>query len=251
MDNSLYVVLSKQTALFRQMAVVANNVANADTNGFKAQTMLYATHPIKSKSPNEINHKIDFTKDINTFTNFEEGNYKITEAPFDVALHGDGFFKVKTPLGMRYTRSGNFTLNSEGELVTAQGYQVMGADGQAITFQAEDKDILIREDGTISVRSPGQQQFDDRGTIGVVRFSNNQLLERTGESLYKSDLEPANLDPAEYRVSQGALEESNVEPVSEITEMIKLSRTVGLTGKFLSDVNELERSALRVINRQS
>lgn len=244
MDNASYIVLSRQNALFREMSVVANNIANVDTGGFKADKMIFNKFDVKSGNPEKPAHKLTFTNDAQTFTDFQPGIVEQTGRQLDVAIKGDGFFMVRTPLGERYTRSGNFQINSEGTLVNAQGFPVLGQDRQEIGFQEEDVEFIIKEDGTISVGP------DDRGQIGVVRFDRRELLEKQPNNLYKTDQQPVPATEEDNVVAQGLLEKSNVSAINELTDMIEVSRGVGTTSRFLNDIHDLQRKAISTINKQ-
>jgi flagellar basal-body rod protein FlgF len=238
MDNSIYIALSKQTALFRQMDVIANNVANADTAGFKSDAMLFKNYLVKNG-----NNQLNFTKDTATVTNNMDGALQNTGKPLNVAIQGPGYFTVQTPLGDRYTRAGNFQLDANGTLVTAQGYPVLSADKQPTVLDpTKDVHITITDNGAIM--SDAQQI----GTVGVVTFPNEQLLKKTGNTLYSATETPA---PAENpKLVQGALESSNVVPIKEITNMIEISRAVTDTNTLINDASSLERNAVQTLAKQ-
>ena len=244
MDNASYIVLSRQTALFRQMNVVAKNIANVDTAGYKSDKLIYNKFDVKSGNPEKLGHKITFTNDAQTYTDFKDGVMESTGRQLDVAIKGDGFFIVKTPLGERYTRAGNFQVNSEGALVNAQGYPVLGPDRQEITFQEEDTEFVIKEDGVISVGP------DDRGQIGVVRFDNRNLMVKQPNNLYTTDQSPITSTEEDNTVVQGMVEKSNVSSIQELTDMIEVSRNVNSTSSFLNEIHDLQRKALASINKQ-
>jgi flagellar basal-body rod protein FlgF len=243
MDNSIYIALSRQTALFRQMDVVANNVANASTDGFRSERVIFNDYVANAGKRD----KISFTQDIGTSTNLEQGPIRRTDRDLDVAIQGKGFFSVATPLGTRYTRSGAFTINQEGNLTTKEGYNVLDQGGQPIAFEEDDKDITIREDGTVTIAN----STDERGKIGVVKFENEALLRHTAGGLFTSDEAPQAAElTTDYEVIQGSLETSNVNSIREMTEMIDVSRSVNGVGRFMLDAHELQRRAVSVISRQ-
>lgn len=231
MDNSVYVVLSKQLGQFRQMAVHANNVANANTTGFKPDFMLFIDHPVRE----ETDDKVAFAQDIGTYRDHAEGAFRETGNPLDVALHGNAYFVVQTALGERYTRAGNFQLDANNTLVTAQGYPVLDAGGQNIVFQEEDRVIEFADDGTVIVDG------EERGQLDLASFPNEQMLERAGGTLFKSDVPPGL--PTDFKVVQGVLEDSGVKPVVELTDMITTMRRVSSTSKFIEMSYELQRKA--------
>lgn len=168
---------------------------------------------------------------------------KHTGNPLDVAIAGPGYFVVQTPLGERYTRAGNFQIDAEGTLVTNEGNPVLDQGGQPITFEPEDRDIRIGEAGNIMVDGA------ERATLGVVEFSNPQVLERMNSTLFRSDAEPASAETS--RVLHGVLEGSNVQPVMELTRMIQVSRAVASTSKFIEVNYDLQRKASNTLAQPS
>jgi len=242
MDNSIYVTLSRQLALFRDMDATANNIANSNTTGYSGEHLLfnsYITKDINQKNRNDM----AFAYDVSSYHNFENGSLHTTGNKLDLAISGEGFFSVETPLGVRYTRAGNFQLDGNGTLVTADGKAVLNDSGQRITFPPETKDIVIGEAGNISVDGA------EFAKIGVYKFSNPQLLERMDGAMFKSKIAPEAADSA--RVVQGALESSNVQPVIELTHMMEVSRSVANTGKLIESVYDLQRKAANAYAQQS
>lgn len=187
--------------------------------------------------------RLGFTHDHQTSRNLENGPLKSTGRTFDVAIEGQGYFMVQTPLGERYTRAGNFQLNADGALVTSQGYPVLGPDKQQIVFDPNDTRIRITENGSIF--------SDDQeiGRIGVMTFPNEKLLQKTGDTLYSSAVPAVPSD--RFRVIQGAIESSNVTAVKELTKMIEIQRAVSGTSGLISDIGEMERSAVQTIAKQN
>lgn len=238
MDNGIYIALSKQMALFRDMEMTANNIANADTTGYNAEKMMFDDFLVKGGD----GPKMAFVNDVASYRDTREGTLKTTGNPLDVAISGPGYFKVQTPLGERYTRSGNFQLDASGVLVTSDGYPVLDDGGQPITFEPEDTAITIGESGNISVNGA------ERGVLGIAEFKNPQMLERLNATLYKADGQP---DPAtESRVLHGILEGSNVQSVLELTHMIQVSRNTASTAKMIETSYDLARKAANTWARQ-
>lgn len=230
MDNGIYVALSRQMGLFRDMDVTANNIANANTVGYGGEKVMFDDFLVKT-SPNG-GPRTAFTNDISSYRDIAEGPMKVTSNPLDVAISGPGYFSVQTPLGERFTRAGNFQLDVDGTLVTPEGYQVLDEGGQPIQFEPQDREISIGEAGDIIVDGA------PRATIGVFEFANPQLMERTGSTLYKAEGAQAAVSS---RVMHGTLEGSNISPVMELTHMIKVQRGVGSTSKLIDAQYELTR----------
>ena len=245
MDNAIYIALGRQTQLFRSMDAVANNIANANTSGYKRET-LYFTDYLTDGGHGE---KLAYSNDIGMARSLEQGGLKNTERPLDVAIDGRGFFVVNGPSGENYTRVGNFTINSLGEMVSPQGYTVQGEGGGTIVFEPEDDNIQIGDDGVIRATNNGEVQ--QRGQLRVVRFGDDRSLQKLSDTLYTATASSEDATPFEdYRTVQGSLEESNVNPSLELTDMIKVSRSVTETAKMLNDLHELTRNTVSRLGRQ-
>ncbi|MFW0776733.1 MAG: flagellar basal-body rod protein FlgF [Rickettsiales bacterium] len=232
MDNGIYVMLSRQLSLFRDMQATANNIANTNTVGFKGEHMLFTSYLEKDVNLGEQN-PMAFAHDISTYLNTEGGPVTVTGNPLDFAVQGNGYFAVETPLGTRYTRAGNFQLDSIGTLVTADGKPVLDAAGQRIVFPEETTDIEIGETGTLKVNG------DEFSTLGIFEFPNEQLLQRLDNQLFKSEIVPQVSLTA--RVMQGTLEKANVQPIMEMTHMMEVSRSVASTAKYIEVAYDLQR----------
>lgn len=234
MDNSIYITLSRQLALFRDMDVTANNLANANTTGYGAEHLLFNSYLQKDINQG-VSNKMAFANDIATYRNTETGTMKTTGNDLDVAVAGDGYFTVETPLGTRYTKAGSFQIDGAGVLVTPEGYPVLDNSGQRITLPEDTTEVVIGEAGNIKVNG------DEFAQLGIAEFSNQQLMERLDGKLFKTDLPPI---PAEHsRVLQGVLEGSNIQPVMELTHMIDVSRSTSNTAKFIEVMYDLQRKA--------
>src|SRR6185312_9857675 len=125
MQNALLIGLSRQVALSRELDVVANNIANLNTTGFKADGSLFEEF-LNSAARDESNERLSFVRDRATWTDMSPGGTDRTGNALDVAINGDGYFAVQTQRGVRYTRNGSFQINPTGQLVTAEGDPVLG-----------------------------------------------------------------------------------------------------------------------------
>ncbi len=212
MENALLIGLSRQVALQRELEVVANNIANLDTTGYKSDGSVFEEYlmPVAQAGGFQGSDKrLSYVQDRATWHNFGAGPIRLTGNPLDVAIDGDAFLVVETPRGERYTRNGALQINATGELVTSAGDRVLG-DAGAIQFQSTDHDISINPDGTITVREGANTRSDSaRGKLRLVRFDRLQQLQKDGSSLFAAPNgvapQPA---PARVRVVQGAIEQS-------------------------------------------
>ena len=214
----------------------------SNTTGYSAEHLLfntYMTKDIDQKKPN----KVAFAYDISSYHSFENGAMKITGNSLDLAIKGTGFFAVETPLGTRYTRAGNFQIDPSGALITSDGKPVLGDVGQRITIPPDARDITIGSAGNISVDG------EEIAKLGIYKFENPQLLEKTDGASFKSAADPLVADDAV--VAQGVLEDSNVKPVIELTHLIDVSRSVSTTAKFVEVMYDLQRKTASTYAQQN
>lgn len=245
MDNGIYIALSRQLALFRDMAVTTNNISNANTNGFQAEKIIFSALLKKDNNLGDRNN-MSFANDVASYRYVQEGARHVTGNALDVALQGNNsYFMVETPLGKRYTRSGAFSMDAEGTLITAHGHPVLDTSGQHIEFPADTQEIVIGSAGNIQVNG------EDFGSIGVALFENPQLLTQTAGGLYSSEIDPAIGNEDNVRMTQGTLENSNVQPVIELTHMIDVSRDVASTAKYIETLYDLQRKTTNAWTQQA
>ena len=237
MENSLLVSLSQQLAAYRSMDVIANNLANVSTPGFKREAAKFEefiTHVAPSEGQTG-QQAISFVKDAGVMRDISGGNIESTGGTFDVAIDGQGYFAVQAAGGQRYTRNGHFGLDGAGQIVTSDGNPVLG-DGGPITITPDDGDIHIAADGTVSGKT-GQI-----GKLRLVDFADDRALVKEGSSLY-STTQAAN-PAANARLRQGMLESSNVQPVIEISHMIEVMRSYEATATLSKSQEDLMRQAI-------
>lgn len=244
MDTLNYVALSHQMALERQMALIANNIANMNTAGYKREEAVFETHlntmpsaPVNSARP------ISFVLDQGIARDFGQGNFIPTDDPLNVAIIGDGYFTVRTPDGTTaYTRNGNFRLSPEGFLTTDAGAQVLGVGGQPIQFQPGETDFYIAADGSIST------SMGPRGRLEITTFADGQLLDKQGDSLMVGEGGqplPAN----QVRLKPGVIEGSNVKPVMEMAEMISVLRSYQSTSRLIERYTDIRQQGIERLAR--
>ena len=242
METTSLIAVSKQAVLRRSMSVLANNLANMNTTGFKGEKMMFVEHLVRSPGGSKIGgDKLAFVRDIATARDLSEGAFKKTGNPLDVAIHGDGFFVVGTPGGERYTRNGNFQMGSDGQLVTRNGDPVLSDGGEPFFLSPEDTHIDIGGDGTLSTEN------GELGKIAVVSFANKRDMQLIAGGLYSSR---QGATPVEQpNVSQGMLEGSNVQPIVEMTRMIEVHRAYEGTKSFVEKEDERMRQMVKEYSR--
>lgn len=241
MDHVQLLGLQAQRILQRRMDIAANNLANVSTTGFKADLMSTRSHtqsPARSEDrPNDIR----FVRDVLVAHDFAPGAITATGEPFDLAIQGEGFFTVQGPQGAMYTRNGAFRLDATGQVVTPEGFPVLGAGGAPIVVDPQGQAPVIDANGAVRINGV------EAGQIGLVTFADAAALEKAGENLWaQGDATPGAFTGA---LAQGALESSNVNAVLELTRLIEISRAYESAARIVSGGDDLRRTALERLGR--
>ncbi|EYD71956.1 flagellar basal-body rod protein FlgF [Limimaricola hongkongensis] len=248
MDNSTYVSLSLATAMRNALDVTANNIANANTAGFKGERVVFDSY-LHRASGTQQNHETDFLIDQGSYMDPNQGAMSRTGNPLDLALQGDGWFGYETDNGTAYGRDGRFALDPEGALVTLSGARVLDPGGAPIALPPDiGGDVTISEDGTISTLGGGVI-----GRVGLFELPDLQGYERIGAGMFVApeagDTARAAADGT--RVVQGAVEGSNVQPVVEMTRLMAIQQAYERALKLVSSKDDLTRDMLRRIGSQT
>lgn len=248
MEGPTYVALSAQVALERQLGVIANNIANASTNGFKADRPLFQSYVDRLAVPGRT---MAFVQDRATYIDRSQGPIETTSNPLNLAIKGDGFFAVSGPAGIEYTRDGRLSIGNDGSLQDSSGRSFLGDDGMPVTLPSNYTNLDIHGDGSIFVTVNDQQQ--QVGRIGTFRPPNPVLLRKAGDGLINVPGGMAPIDPEDpaSRIVQGALEGSTIQPVTEIANMTELSRAYERLQSLLSDDNSREREMIQALGQFS
>ncbi|MDB5502050.1 MAG: flagellar basal-body rod protein FlgF [Tardiphaga sp.] len=246
MENVGLIGLSRQMTLERQLDVVANNIANINTTGFKADRSVFEEYlrtPAHEDNFVGSDRRVSFVQDRATLHDLSSGPNEQTKNPLDVAIDGNAFLVVQTPGGERYTRDGGLQINDKGQLVTKSGSPVLGTSGP-IVFQPSDKDINIAPDGNITVLE-GVNRIDSvRGKLRLVSFSQAQRLLKEGSNLYAAGEGNAPQPSTTAKVNQGFIERSNVSSVMEMTRMMDVTRAYTQISAMLQQQADMRRSAI-------
>ena len=246
MENASLVGLSRQIALQRELDVVANNIANINTTGFKADNVVFQEFLMPGAQANQFagnDRRVSFVQDRATWLDLSQGPVEHTGNPLDVAISGNAFLTVQTPRGERYTRNGALQVNAQGQLVTSEGLAVIGQNGP-IVFQPNDRDISIGVDGLISVREGQNTTDSQRGKLKLASFDQQQRLQKDATSTYMAPAGVTPQVPADARVTQGAVEKSNVKSVLEMTRMIEVTRAYTQIASMLQSQSDTRKSAI-------
>jgi flagellar basal-body rod protein FlgF len=252
MENALLVGLSRQTVLERQLDVLSNNIANVNTNGYKADRPLFEEY-LNSRAHEDnfkgADRRVSYVQDRGTFRDMTEGAATQTGNPLDVAVDGKGYFVVQTPNGERYTRNGSFEINATGQLVDSEGNQVLGTGGP-ITFQLTDHNVTVSPTGIVTVRDGSGTTSAPRGQLQIVGFDQPRALQKDGASTFKAP-NGVNSNPAPQgtRVVQGALEKSNVRPIAEMARMIEITRSYSDIAAILQQQGDMKRNSLQQLSQ--
>lgn len=278
--KNIWVPLSGQVAQQRKVETIANNVANANTVGFKKDQLVFKEHltalttgvedidvPRKEFSPADFYHTQGAENAMvavdGSFTIFEQGTLIPTNNPLDLALQGEGFMEVLTPTGVRFTRKGNLSLSKDGELVTDQGFKVLTAlnaseenlrDPASIgSFPSPEERILkVPTNTKLTFTNEGEILTRDGavGKISVVEFKDKHALRKEGNSLYitpdETNINRTNIKTA---VNQGFLEGSNVNAIEEMSELIKAHRHFESIQKAINAYDQISGKAANDIGK--
>ena len=247
MENALLVGLSRQMVLERQMDVVANNLANVNTNGFKTDASLFQEY-LKTGAHEDnfigSDRAVSYVQDIGTYRDPSQGALQATNNPLDLAIDGNAFLVVQTAGGERYTRDGGLQLNNVGQLVTVAGDPVLGASGPII-LQPTDHDINVSPDGTITVLEGNGRTDAIRGKLRLVSFTNAQRMLKEGSNLYSAGAGGAAQPDVKSQVRQGFIEKSNVNSVAEMSRMIEVTRAYTQIATLLQQQSDLHKTAIQ------
>ena len=241
MDNAIYVGLSRQMTLQRQLDIAANNLANVDTAGFKLEQLMLQSDPLTPTGGGGRQGPIKYVIDNGVARSFAPGALEQTGNPLDLAVEGDGFFQVRTAGGVRYGRDGRFTLDADNKLTTQAGDPVLDDGGSEITLDPKRGQVSIAKTGQISQGGVAGPK------VGVVRFADRSGLQKSGDDLFTTAEAPA--PAADAQVRQGYVERSNVQPVLEITHLIEISRSYERVAAMMNSAHELSRSAVQRLGK--
>jgi len=231
-----YTTLSRQTGLMREMQIVANNIANSATNGYRQEGLIFSE--FVDRAPDRT--ALSMTRAGARNTSLQQGGLTQTNGTFDLALEGPGFFMLETPTGNRLTRAGSFAPNPDGELVNTSGYRLLDEGGSAV-FVPQGTSPQIAADGTLSA--------DGRpiGQIGVYRPITAHDITREDGVMFNAK---GGVEPVENpKILQGFLEDSNVDPISQMARMIEVQRAYEMGQSFLEAEDERIRQAVKSLMR--
>lgn len=236
MDSAGYVALTRQSGLMREMGVVANNIANISTSGFRREGVVFEEYVKRVDNGPSLSMATGDARNID----LSQGALQQTGGAYDFAVQGDGFFLIETPDGQRLTRSGSFTPSANGELVNNDGYRLLDEGGAAIAVPADASKIAMAEDGTLSSNGAPFAK------VGLWQPTDPLTLKHESGTLFSASGQEPKPDGM---VLQGYLEDSNVNPISEIARMIEVQRAYELGQTFLDKEDQRIRGVVQTLGR--
>lgn len=237
MDNAVYATLTRQSGLMRELRAVANNVANADTTGFRREGVVFSEH---MTSLDRQGGTLSMANARGRDVDLRPGSLAGTGGTWDLGLEGEGFFMVATPQGNRLTRAGAFMPSADGQVVNGDGHALLD-DGQApIAIPPGARSVSVAPDGTVAADG------EPVGRVGIFAPGAPQDMRHYGGTLFGADgAQPL----PEAKLRQGFLEGSNVDPVLEIARMVEVQRAYELGQSFLDAEDQRVRAAISSLTR--
>ena len=246
MSGGMYLAAAGALVQQLRLEVLANNVANINTLGYKGEKSIFRVPedtPTQDPqaTPGIIQPLSPYAPPFSTIIDFSQGAIRQTGNPLDVAINGSSFFSIQTPDGVQYTRQGSFSLNEEGVLVTPDGYPVMGEGGE-----------ISLEEGTVEIDMQGGVYVDgdEVGRLKLTDFSNSETLKKAGNGRFIGpDASISGERPEKTTLSQGYLETANVNPVRAMTEMIETSRAFEAYQKVIQSADEATSKSINDVGK--
>ncbi len=237
METAGYTTLTRQAGLLREMQVVANNIANSATTGYRQEGLIFSEYVKRVQDGPSLSMA---TANVRN-TSMMQGGLAQTGGRLDFAIEGDGFFLIETPAGQRLTRAGSFALSAEGDLVTQDGFRVLDAGGAPVFVPPDATDLNVAADGTMSANGRPLTQ------IGLVEPADPLDMIREDGVMFRTE---SQIEPAlNGKLRQGFLEGANVDPIGQITRMIEVQRAYEMGQSFLDAENERVREAMKTFTR--
>ena len=246
MENTLLIGLSRLTTLERQIDVISNNVANVNTNGFKADKSLFQEYLMPRAHADNFmgrDRQLSYVMDRATWRDNGQGSLEQTGNPLDVAIEGKGFFVVNGPKGPLYTRNGNLKILASGELASGDGYTMRSTAGSTISV-APNKLINITREGNI------QQDGQTLGQLDVVDFKSTDSLQKAGSATFKNT-NPNNppVAASNVDVQQGKIEGSNVPVAYSAMRLVGIMRQFEMLQKAIGISSDMDTKSVQEVAR--
>jgi flagellar basal-body rod protein FlgF len=236
MDSIGYATLTRQSGLMREMEVVAHNIANISTAGFRREGVVFSEHVNRLEGEPSLSMATASARNVD----LSQAGLSTTGGTYDFAIQGEGFFLIETPDGERLTRAGAFTPSDAGELVTPDGYRLLDAGGAPVVVPRGARNVGLGQDGTLSADGVAVAR------IGLWQPTDPLTLRHVAGTMFAT----GGVEPAETGVMmQGMLEDSNVNPVAEVARMIAVQRAYEMGQTFLDREDARIRSVIQTLGR--
>jgi flagellar basal-body rod protein FlgF len=237
MENAIYTSLTRQSGLMREMQVVANNIANLSTTGFRREGVIFAEHVKRLEDAPSLS----MARASGRVVDLSQGELSQTGGSFDFAIRGEGFFLIETPEGERLSRAGHFTPNAEGDLVNPDGMRLLDAGGAPVFVPPDAGPVALAPDGTLSANGLPLAR------IGLWLPADPTSLRHQQGTLFAADA-PEPMQEGGV-ILQGYLESSNVNPIAELSRMIEVQRAYEMGQKLLDREDERIRNTIQALGR--
>jgi flagellar basal-body rod protein FlgF len=235
MDSIGYTTLTRQSGLMREMDIVAHNIANISTTGFRREGVVFSEYVNRLEGEPSLSMATASARSVD----LSQAGLSQTGGTYDIAIQGEGFFLIETPDGQRLTRSGAFTPSAEGELVTPDGYRLLDAGGAPVVVPPTARNVGLAQDGTMSADGVAIAQ------IGLWQPIDPLTLTHVAGTMFASS---SGVEPVDGGIMlQGTLEDSNVEPITEIARMIAVQRAYELGQTFLDREDARVRAVIQTL----
>ncbi len=237
MDSIGYTTLTRQSGLMREMEIVAHNIANISTSGFRREGVVFSEYVNRLEGEPSLSMATASARSVD----LSQAGFSTTGGTFDFAIQGNGFFLIETPAGERLTRSGAFTPSAEGELVTPDGYRLLDAGGAPVVVPPGARNVGLGQDGTLSADGVAVAR------VGLWQPTDPLSLRHVAGTMFAAS---SGVEPIEDGVMmQGMLEDSNVNPVAEVARMIAVQRAYELGQTFLDREDARVRAVIDTLGR--
>lgn len=237
MSTGIWMAASGASSQITALESTANNLANANTVGYKADQAVFQEHLIQAMYAGRAQREMRYNGVAQVATDMRSGPLQVTNKPLDVTIDGEGFFAVRTPRGERYTRAGSFQIGADGNVVTAQGYPVLDSGGSPLSVQPDAKVLSIGDDGTLSVDD------SEVGQLKVVKFRDVAGLEKEGEQFFRPTARSGAAQVTPAVIQAGALELPNVSIVKGMTDLVSATRAFEALERAVESFSQLEHKA--------
>ena len=236
MDAAGYTTLTRQSGLMREMQVVANNIANISTSGFRREGVVFEEYVARM----DVGPSLSMANASGRVVDLTQAGISQTGGAFDFAIQGDGFFLLETPQGERLTRAGSFTPSAAGELMTHDGYRLLDQGGAPVLVPPTARSVAVAQDGTVSADGAPVAR------IGLWQPTDPMSLQHQAGTMFSA----TGVEPVDGgTIMQGYLEDSNVNPVMEIARMIEVQRAYELGQSFMDQEDKRVRAVVETLGR--